>query len=740
MSDSLRYDGKVVVITGAGNGLGRSHALDFGARGAKVVVNDLGGGARGGGQSSAAADKVVEEIKALGGDAVVNYDSVEDGDKIVQTALDRFGTVDVVVNNAGILRDVSFQKMSLDDWKLILSVHLNGSFRVTHAAWPIMREKGYGRVIFTTSGAGIYGNFGQANYSAAKLGIYGLANTLAIEGRSKGILVNTIAPIAASRLTEAVLPPELLGSIKPEFITPLVTWLCHDSCRETGGLYELGASYFSKVRWERTRGHIFGADRTVKAEDVAAKWNKIVDFEDAEHPASVNDTFGAITQAINRKSLGGNEFIDLDAAFAATATVTSQYDERDLALYALGVGAGADPLDASDLPFVYEGDDRFTPLPSYAVMPPSSAVVARMKDGGNVLLGLNYGFDRVLHGEQYTEIRGPLPRSGKLTHTFRLKAAYDKKPHAVTVLAITSCDEQGNEVAYNEFTTFVRGAGGWGGERGPSGDINQPPARAPDAVIEEKTRSDQALLYRLSGDWNPLHADPSFAKAFGYDKPILHGLCTYGYVSRHVLKAMAGNDPRLFKSIKVRFAETVFPGETLVTKMWKEDGGRVIFETSVKERGKLVIRNAAAEIHGEAPQYRARPQAAPAEEQGVSSADVFSVIAAHIASHPDLVAATGTSFQFRLKNPASAWYIDLKSGNGSAGEGSLDGADVSIELDRALLHQVMTSSIPDIQKMYFGGKLKISGNVAASNKLAAVLSIDPALYEAARRRRAEATA
>src|SRR6185503_1409105 len=196
MSDQLRYDGKVVIITGAGNGLGRSHALLFGSRGAKVVVNDLGGGHTGEGKSSAAADKVVEEIKALGGEAVANYDSVENGDKIVKTAVDAFGTVDIVINNAGILRDVSFAKMTKEDWDIIQRVHLNGSFSVSYAAWPILREKGYGRIIMTTSAAGIYGNFGQANYSAAKLGILGLGQTLALEGRSKNIHVNTIVPIA----------------------------------------------------------------------------------------------------------------------------------------------------------------------------------------------------------------------------------------------------------------------------------------------------------------------------------------------------------------------------------------------------------------------------------------------------------------------------------------------------------------------------------------------------------------
>ena len=181
MSD-LRFDNRVAIVTGAGNGLGRSHALLFASRGAKVVVNDLGGGHTGGGKSSAAADKVVEEIKAAGGDAVANYDSVEDGVKIVQCALDSFKRLDIVVNNAGILRDTSFPKMTQEDWDLIYRVHVLGSFRVTHAAWAHMRDKGYGRIIFTASAAGIYGNFGQANYAMAKLGLVGLARLTSAVG------------------------------------------------------------------------------------------------------------------------------------------------------------------------------------------------------------------------------------------------------------------------------------------------------------------------------------------------------------------------------------------------------------------------------------------------------------------------------------------------------------------------------------------------------------------------------
>ncbi|MCA9695495.1 MAG: SDR family oxidoreductase, partial [Myxococcales bacterium] len=225
----LRFDNQVAIITGAGNGLGRAHALLLASRGAKVIVNDLGGDTSGGGKSSAAADKVVAEIKEAGGEAAASYDSVEDGDKIVQAALDHFGRVDIIVNNAGILRDVSFHKMTAQDWDLVYRVHVLGSMRVTHAAWPHMRDQEYGRVIMTSSAAGLYGNFGQANYSMAKMGLAGLGLTLAAEGRKRNIHVNVIAPVAGSRMTETIFPKELVDALKPEYVSPLVAYLCHES-------------------------------------------------------------------------------------------------------------------------------------------------------------------------------------------------------------------------------------------------------------------------------------------------------------------------------------------------------------------------------------------------------------------------------------------------------------------------------------------------------------------------------
>ncbi len=294
---SLRFDGRIAIVTGAGGGLGRQHALLLASRGAKVLVNDLGGGMHGDGTGGhRAADVVVEEIRAAGGEAVANYDSVENGEAIVKAALDNFGSVHIVINNAGILRDVSFAKMSQSDWELVHKVHLTGAMRVTHAAWPIMREQAYGRIIMTSSAAGIYGNFGQTNYGAAKMGLVGFAACLAEEGKAKGIHVNTIAPIAASRMTETIMPPEVLARLKPEAVSPLVAWLCHESCTETKGVFEVGAGYISKIRWERAMGARFGEDAVFSPDDVAARWEEVTDFSTGEYPGSMHESFTAILQ------------------------------------------------------------------------------------------------------------------------------------------------------------------------------------------------------------------------------------------------------------------------------------------------------------------------------------------------------------------------------------------------------------------------------------------------------------
>ena len=285
MSKSIRFEDRVVIVTGAGGGLGRAHALLFAQHGAKVVVNDLGGSAHGEGANASAADRVVAEIREAGGTAVANHDSVTDGAKIVEQALDSFGRIDVVVNNAGILRDKTFHKMEDADWDLVYRVHVEGAYKVTRAAWPHMREQGYGRVIFTASTSGIYGNFGQSNYGMAKLGLYGLTRTLALEGRKNDILVNAIAPTGGTRMTEGLIPPQVFEQLKPELVSPLVVFLASEQCQETSGLFEVGGGWMGKVRWERSLGAGFDPKAGFDAEDVAASWQQICDFENAAHPA-----------------------------------------------------------------------------------------------------------------------------------------------------------------------------------------------------------------------------------------------------------------------------------------------------------------------------------------------------------------------------------------------------------------------------------------------------------------------
>ncbi|MFB9833384.1 SDR family oxidoreductase [Actinoallomurus acaciae] len=276
----LRFDGRVAIVTGAGQGLGRQHALELAARGAKVVVNDLGGSLHGSGSSTGPAAAVVEEIKKNGGEAVANTDNVatpEGAEAIVRTALDTFGKLDIVVNNAGILRDKSFKNMAPEEFDQVLAVHLRGSFLVTHAAWPHLREQAYGRVVMTTSPAGLFGNFGQANYSSAKMGLVGLTKTLAAEGAKYNIKVNAIAPIAWTRMTEELFPPEYKEKLSVELVTPVVAWLAHETNESTGETYSVGGGRVARVFVAEGPG--FTKQGGLSVEDVRDNWQQINEVE-----------------------------------------------------------------------------------------------------------------------------------------------------------------------------------------------------------------------------------------------------------------------------------------------------------------------------------------------------------------------------------------------------------------------------------------------------------------------------
>jgi NAD(P)-dependent dehydrogenase (short-subunit alcohol dehydrogenase family) len=280
---TIRFDGKVAIVTGAGGGLGRAHALEFARRGAKVVVNDLGGTVDGSGGSSEAAQKVVAEITAAGGTAIANGASVTDDAGIahlVKQTLDAFGRIDILIANAGILRDKSFAKMELKDFAAVMDVHVMGTVKPAKAVWQIMRDQQYGRIVVTTSSTGLYGNFGQANYGAAKLALIGLMHTLKIEGMKDGIKVNAICPVAATRMTENLMPPPMLETLKPEYVTPGVVFLASEEA-PTGVILTAGAGVFSAAEVIETSGVNLGHE--ANADAIAANWSRISNFSDAKH-------------------------------------------------------------------------------------------------------------------------------------------------------------------------------------------------------------------------------------------------------------------------------------------------------------------------------------------------------------------------------------------------------------------------------------------------------------------------
>ncbi|XP_055025065.2 peroxisomal multifunctional enzyme type 2 [Misgurnus anguillicaudatus] len=721
---SLTFDGRVVLVTGAGGGLGREYALAFGERGAAVIVNDLGGDIKGGGKSSAAADRVVEEIKAKGGKAVANYDSVEDGEKLIQTALDAFGRIDIVINNAGILRDRSFGRTSDLDWDLIHRVHLRGSFLVTRAAWNHMKNQKFGRIIMTSSAAGIYGNFGQANYSAAKLGALGLSNTLAIEGQKYNIHCNTIAPTAGSRLTQTVMPPDLLESLKAEYVAPLVLWLCHEDCQENGSLFEVGAGWIGKLRWERSLGRIVRQKNlSMTPEAVRDTWNEICDFTDAGKPSSIQESLQTLVDVLSRvdtedgiKANPTSAAVRInpsDAVGRSLSEMSFTYTHMNTILYALGVGMSTKEPD--HLKFLFEGHENFSCLPTFGVIPAQGSMM-----GLGSVPGLDIDFTRLLHGEQYLELFKPLPTSGTLTSKTTVADVLDKGSGMIILLDVHTYSGQ-ELVCYNQFSVFIVGAGGFGGKRTSERAVATapPPNRPPDAVTVDQTSKDQAALYRLSGDWNPLHIDPSFAAMGGFKSPILHGLCSFGFATRHVLKQYADNDVSRFKSIKVRFVKPVYPGQSLQTEMWKE-GNRIHIQCKVKETGGVVLSGAYIDLHAGSSVSRGPP-----EKEELQSDLVFAEIERRIKDvGGELVKKVNAVFGWEITKDGETvrrWTMDLKSGRGDLHRGAYKGkTDVTFTVPDEIFMEVVKGKL-NPQKAFFAGKLKVRGNIMLSQKLETIL-------------------
>ena len=481
----LNFKGITVLVTGSGGGLGRAYALMFGALGANVVVNDL---------NQNAANKVVDTITQKGGIAVANYDNILNADAMISKIIEKFGRIDVVVNNAGILKDRSFAKMKPEDWDNVLTVHLKGTYLVTKAVWPHMLNQKYGRIINTSSAVGLYGNFGQANYSAAKAAIIALSASISLEGKRHNILVNTIAPNAGTQMTATILPKEIVEVLKPDYVAPLVGFLAHESNTITGSVFEVGSGWFAKVRWQRSEG-VSLQTTELKVSDVEEAWSKICDFDGAnQYPKTPEESFKTIVKSLSSPKTSSSQ----------KPTVFS-YTFRDVIIYHLGIG-----FDQKSLEYVYEGGP-LSIFPTFYVLPGFHDMM--QIDMSKYLKGFDPTM--LLHGEQYLEVADfTNPNGGSLISTSEVIENVDKgKGTVMTVRTITKDAQSSKIVAINHGTTFNRKAkpvkqisrhstADSAADRLFDLSVFQNP---PDFEKSERIPSNNAVLYRLSGDLNPLH-------------------------------------------------------------------------------------------------------------------------------------------------------------------------------------------------------------------------------------------
>ena len=709
----VQFENQVVLVTGAGAGLGRVYALGFGSLKAKVVVNDF---------NRQAADAVVAEIKKAGGQAAPNYDSVENGDAIIADCIKAFGRIDVIVNNAGILRDKSFAKMSETEWNAVQSTHLRGTFKVSRAAWPHFLKQGYGRIVNTTSAVGLYGNFGQANYCTAKSAIWGLSSTLAIEGKKSNILVNTIAPNAGTQMTATILPSEVVQILKPDYVAPLVAYLGHSSCKDTGSVFEVGSGWVSTVRWQRSNGVSFNPKQPLSVDQVAQDWSQVIDFSrNSEYPCTTQESFAKIMKIVES---GGNTGGSATGSSADFIKTEFKFAQKDAILYNLGIGC-----DATELQFTYENANNFASVPTFAVIP---GFAGMMSVDMNHYLN-NFSPVMLLHGEQYLEILKPLPVQGDLISETRVVEVEEKAGKGTVLVAqvITRNAKDGSVLAVNEGTIFNRKATSRNGNRKGSDrrplaveSPQIPPDRAPDSVKKQRVGDNQAALYRLSGDLNPLHIDPQFAGAAGFPRPILHGLCTMGIAAHHVIQAFAPGQPQAMKAIKVRFVKHVFPGDVVETQMWRVSPTRIVFQVVAPERkNDVVISNAFVEFD---PSLGAAKAATPVAGPVASkAAAIFKDLESTYSKLPaafksEQIKKVGGVFVFDVKDSSGAvnsYYIDLKSEPGSIGFGKpKDPADITILVGDDDFAALSSGQMKG-QAAFMKGLVKVKGNMMLAMKL-----------------------
>jgi multifunctional beta-oxidation protein len=561
---------KVVLITGSGAGLGKAHALQFAKEGAIVIINDI---------NPETAEATAKEISKLFGiETFATCDNVLDADSLIQKIVAKYSRIDVVVNNAGILRDKSFAKMTPSQWKQVYEIHLLATWRICKAAWPHMQKQGFGRIINTSSAVGLYGNFGQANYSSAKAGIWGLSNCLALEGAKYNIKVNTIAPNAGTAMTATILDDKTVEILSPSFVSPLVTLLGSEKCPCNGAVIEVGSGWHAAVRWQRSKGEFY---ESFDLPSIDSRWNQAISFAPSSFPSSVNDTLSLIINHLESKMKEQKE--------AASFTWTS----KDVILYHLGLDYSVDKEE--DFKYLYENADAFCVLPTFGVIPALDYMLGKI-NFDSILEGYNPAL--LLHGEHAIKIHRPLPTNphpSAIESTASIVEMQEKQGKGTVVRVLVDSflqTENGQKslLFQNEGVLFIRGAC-------PKKKIALKKTLFEPAVkmIALPTSSTQvtiptglASIYRLSGDANPLHIDPQIAKAAGFPKPILHGMCSFGICAKQLVKLFCRNSPERMIQIQARFTKPVFPGQQLrieACKVVGAGGGLVAFQAFAKGQG-----------------------------------------------------------------------------------------------------------------------------------------------------------
>jgi 3-hydroxyacyl-CoA dehydrogenase/3a,7a,12a-trihydroxy-5b-cholest-24-enoyl-CoA hydratase len=551
----IRLDGRVALVTGAATGLGRAHALELARRGARVIVNDVGTSLDGSSAGDGRAQAVVDEIRADGGEAVADDHSVLEGADVVATAINAYGDLHILVNNAGILRDAAFHKMDQPTFDAVLDVHLRGTAAVTMAAFRHMREHGYGRIVMTTSSAGLLGNFGQANYGAAKAGLYGLTRVLAVEGGAKGVRTNAVMPIAATRMSESGMTPQMREALSPDLVSPVVAYLASEECELNGEVLNAAGGSVSRFFLGLTPG--WGAS-TLTAENVAEHLEEITREDGYSVPADAGAASRALMAQLPLPSTGARLVPGgLDTALFGRALPPTTFvvDTEKVRAYAAATADADEGYDGTGVPAAY----------AFPVVHEAVGAAVRALVAPHLMM-------RIVHGAHDIYLRRPMRPGMTLTTVAQPWGLRTHGSAARLCLRLVSTDADG-DVVLEQFGQFaIRGVTDL-----PDVGFVPPPFGLSDEVVTSaplgrrttKVASDQPAVYaEASGDHSPIHVDGAAARAAGLPGVILQGMCAFAMSVAAATDEVAGGDRRAVARAAVRFSAPVLPDSELDTAVY----------------------------------------------------------------------------------------------------------------------------------------------------------------------------